>query len=235
MKKSVALGVPLAALLLAACSEATEDETPSGGTTVSAQPTVNEESSATEEPTDTASPTADLTGEPTDDPSNEPSDGPSAPAEQTATAMHFETDLADVPLQDDIPVAITWETPGETFHIYTMGSSTDGCYVVPTEAWTDSRSIDVNFQPADSSLMCTDDLVLHSWERTGRKHVKSPKRCRCKLFNVLGHGPHAGIILNPDVQESPAQLPPRATMPLAYAPSPCLSITCQSAGFADGH
>ncbi|WP_182354278.1 hypothetical protein [Flaviflexus huanghaiensis] len=150
MKKTkvVAAGLAATAMLLGACSE--NNVRDYRDTHTSRAPTSDE---MTEKPTDGT---------------DEPSDGDTTDAArdsgQTAKPEELSTDIGlDMSNQ---PAVVTWETPGETFHVYTQGSSTEGCYAVPTEAWTDGERIEIDFDPVDTGRACTMDLVSHGWSFT---------------------------------------------------------------------
>lgn len=171
MKKTAVTGIALAALLMAACSDASDEET-------TAPP---------EEPTITEVPTDDPTEDPTDDPSDEPTGDPSTLEDQRAEAVPFDSSVG-LPTMNEIPAIITWQTPGETLHVYTQGSSTSGCYPAPIDAWTDGETIEIAFKPQQPGLMCTADVVTHAWEITWDEPFEVTGPMNMTLTDILGLG-----------------------------------------------
>ena len=88
---------------------------------------------------------------------------PSETEDQTATPVLSSGSL-EVPLDADTPASVHWTEPGKTMRIYVSGSSTPGCVPTPIEATTDGTQVSIDFEPADTSLTCTMDLVVHGWE-----------------------------------------------------------------------
>ena len=88
---------------------------------------------------------------------------PSETEEQTATPTLSSGSL-EVPLTADVPASVHWTEPGKTMRIYVSGSSSAGCVPTPIEATTDGTQISIDFEPPDTTLTCTMDLVIHGWE-----------------------------------------------------------------------
>ena len=192
MKKTAATGIALGALLLAACSDASDEET----TDPPEDPTI------TEVPTD--DPTADPTEDPTDDPTDEPTEDPTTPEGQRAEAVPFDASV-NLPTMNEIPAVITWETPGETLHVYTQGSSTPGCYAAPIDAWTDGETMEIAFEPLEPGRTCTTDLVTHAWEITWDEPFEVTGPMSMTLTDILGLGQTFEDV----------ELPPEPTEPIA--------------------
>lgn len=187
MKKAVATGATAIALLLAACSDVT-----GGDTTAPPQ-------EPTDDPTVTDEPTESPPEEPTDEPTDEPGD-----EGQRTEAVPFDSDV-DLRLDSDIPVAVTWQTPGETLHVYTQGSSTDGCYTEPIEAWTDGEMMEIDFEPARIGQACTADVVTHAWTIEWDEPFEVTEPMPLVLNDVRGLGQSL----------EDRELPPEPTEPLA--------------------
>lgn len=153
--RTAAVGLATAAMLLSACSDNNVQDY---------RDTHTSRAPATEGPT-SDEPTEEPTSEePTDDADEGHSDGQTAQPEELK---------ADVELSmSSAPAIVTWETPGETFHVYTQGSSTEGCYPVPTEAWTDGERIEIDFDPAEPGRACTMDIVPHGWSFTWEEPIE---------------------------------------------------------------
>ncbi|MGO1402273.1 MAG: hypothetical protein ACTHUY_07830 [Flaviflexus sp.] len=189
MKKSAIAGTLLAALALAGCSDSSGEPT-TIFEEVSPDPTTTDPTDApSEEPTE--GPSEDPTESPTDDRSEDPT---TVPPEQGTTPVEFDTD-AQLPPSPETGVTLTWTVPGETFHIYTRGSSTDGCYPVPTEAWTDGETIEITFDPANAGLNCTTDIVTYGWEVTWDVPIEVGGEIEVTLTDVLGMGHTLSAIL----------------------------------------
>lgn len=196
MKKTAATGITLAALLLAACSDASDDET----TAPPEEPTITE--APTDDPTD--DPTQDPTDDPTDEPTEEPTEDPTTPGGQRAEAVPFDASVG-LPAMNEIPAIITWETPGETLHVYTQGSSTPGCYAAPIDAWTDGETMEIAFEPLEPGRTCTTDLVTHAWEITWDEPFEVTGPMSMTLTDILGLGQTFEDV----------ELPPEPTEPIA--------------------
>ena len=193
MKKTAATGIALAALILAACSDDSDGET----TAPTEDPTV-----VTQEPEPTDDPTEDPTDDPTEEPP-EPTDDPTV-EDQRAEAVPFDTDV-DLSPTNEVPAIITWQTPGETLHVYTQGSSTSGCYPAPIDAWTDGEMIEIAFNPPQVDAMCTADVVTHAWEITWDEPFEVSGPMDLVLSDILGMGQSFDDL----------ELPPIPTEPLA--------------------
>lgn len=192
MKRLRPLGILACVALLAACSNGGSDEattTNEPTTDITHTPLPTDE--PTEEPTDeTDEPTEDPTDE-TDEPTEDPST--SADTEQIAIPVRFNTSVT-LPDSDNGAV-ISWQTPGETLHVYTKGSSTPGCFPSPIEARTNGEEMEIVFQPIDRSLICTMDYVVHAWEITWDEPFPVTGEMPLTLVDLMAMGTSEDTVL----------------------------------------
>lgn len=128
--------------------------------------------------------------------------GTSEAIEQTAAPVEFDTDV-ELPPATATGLVVTWETPGETLHIYTSGSSTPGCYPEPIDAWTDGASVEITYDPADTSLSCALGVHSYGWEVTWDEPFEVPGTMPLRLMATRGD------------RAVTITLPPEPTAPLA--------------------
>lgn len=110
-----------------------------------------------------------------------------------------EVDSRDLPIGEPF---VFWLEPGATLGIYYGGSGTDGCHLVPIEAWTDEERIEVDFEPLSAGA-CTDDLISYLYEVRFPEPFDVEGSLAVTFTGVEGSNSASEVVLPPDPFEPP--------------------------------